>query len=113
MPSFLKAEDALKAKGVDEVIVMAVNDGAVMKGWAKAVGVKESSIFTFLGDPYLQATKKCGLLLELDMLKDIGLGLRCKRFTLIVDKGEVKHVAVAGAGDDAVTYGEATLEALA
>lgn len=85
-----------------------------MAGWKKALGVKDDSMCTFLGDPYLHGTRKMGLLLSAPMLKDLGLGLRCKRFTLVVDKGEVKHVAVAG-GDikDDVTFSEATLAALA
>merc|ERR1712232_1437735 len=52
-PSFLKAESELKAKGIDEVIIMSVSDGAVMAGWKKALGAKEDSMFTFLGDPYM------------------------------------------------------------
>lgn len=85
-----------------------------MDAWKKSLGVKETSIIACLGDPYLHATKKLGLVLSAQMLKDIGLGLRCKRFTLVVEKGEVKHVAVAG-GDvkDDATYAEATLAALA
>merc|ERR1739848_741523 len=49
IPGYLAAQKELKAKGIDEVIILAVNDGAVMKAWAKDQGT-EGSMLTFLGD---------------------------------------------------------------
>jgi peroxiredoxin len=113
IPNYMKHEDALKAKGIDEIFVMSCNDGAVMDGWKKTCGVKDGSIMTFIGDPYLRCTKKLGVVLRVDKLKQMGLGERCKRFTMVVDKGTVTYVSIAEPdGDASVTYAEATLAAL-
>ena len=58
MPGYLANEDALKAMGVDEIIVYCVNDGAVMQAWAADQKISESSsIIKFMGDPYASLTE--------------------------------------------------------
>ena len=56
IPDYKEKQDALRAKGVQEVIILAVNDGAVMMNWAKSqkVGL---SMLQFLGDPNSEFTK--------------------------------------------------------
>lgn len=99
MPGYLAKQDELKAKGVAEVIVFCVNDGAVMTAWAEELGVKGSMVSCF-GDPGSEVTQALGL-----VLKDKGpmavLGnQRCKRFSMLIDDGVVKSVNVAASKDD-------------
>ncbi len=56
IPDYKDKQDALRSKGVNEVIILAVNDGAVMMNWAKSqkVGL---SMLTFLGDPKSEFTR--------------------------------------------------------
>lgn len=104
MPGYLKKQDELKAKGVSDVVVFCVNDGAVMKAWAKDQGI-EGSIITFLGDPRSELTDALGLVLDHPGPMSVLGTTRCKRFSLLVDNGVVKTVNVAAsdtdpAGDD-------------
>jgi len=99
VPGYLAKQDELKAKGVAEVIVFCVNDGAVMTAWAEELGVKGSMISCF-GDPGSEVTQALGL-----VLKDKGpmavLGnQRSKRFSMLIEDGVVKSVNVAASKDD-------------
>merc|ERR550532_1415074 len=95
----LKKQDELKAKGISDVIVFCVNDGAVMKAWAKDQGI-EGSIITFLGDPRSELTDALGLVLDHPGPMSVLGTTRCKRFSLLVDNGVVKTVNVAASGTD-------------
>ena len=107
LPGFQSKGDALKAKGVDAVVCMAVNDPFVMKAWAESVGVRGEVMM--LPDGNAELTKALGL--EMDG-SGVGLGLRSKRFAMIVDNGTVTHLAVEeGPGLD-VSSAEKILEAL-
>lgn len=89
VPGYLKHLDALKAKGVDEVWCVAVNDAFVMAAWGKEQ--KAIGKIRFLGDGSAEFTKKLGL--ELDLTAG-GLGLRMQRFSMFVDNGVVKLLNV-------------------
>lgn len=89
VPGYLKNIDALKAKGVDEVWCVAVNDAFVMAAWGK--DEKAIGKIRFLGDGSAELTKKLGL--ELDLTGG-GLGLRMQRFSMLVDNGVVKSLNV-------------------
>jgi len=70
VPGYLEAQAQLKMRGIDEVLVYCVNDGAVMGAWAKDQGTEESMI-TMLGDPSRALTD------ALDMVRGIaGQGYR-------------------------------------
>jgi peroxiredoxin len=102
VPSYLANMDKLKAKKVDEVWCIAVNDGYVMAAWGrdqKAIGK-----IRFLGDGSAELTKKLGL--EVDIP---GMGVRCRRFSMFVDDGVVKHVNVEEAGKFEVSNAETML----
>ena len=104
VPSYLDNLDALKGKGVDEVWCFAVNDAFVMGAWArdqKAVGK-----IRFMADGSADYTKKLGL--ELD-LTGRGLGMRCNRFSMLVDDGVVKTLNVEGPGKFEVSDGATML----
>jgi peroxiredoxin (alkyl hydroperoxide reductase subunit C) len=107
LPGFVEHLDALKAKGVDKVICMAVNDPFVMGAWAKDQKVGDGIVM--LADGSAAFTKALGL--ELDLVAR-GLGVRSQRFALVTEGGVVTHLAVEDAGGFDVSRAEAVLEAL-
>lgn len=107
LPGFVQNIDALKAKGVDEIVCMAVNDAFVMGAWGKDQGVGEN--ITMLADGSGAFTKAMGL--ELDLVAR-GLGVRSQRFAMVVENGAVSHLAVEAAGGFDVSRAEAVIAAL-
>jgi len=99
VPGYLAKQDDLKEKGVSDVIVFCVNDGAVMTAWAKAQNV-EGSMISFLGDPGSELTQALGLVLDDAGLMGVLGNPRCKRFSMLVDDGVIKIMNVAAAPDD-------------
>lgn len=89
----------MKAKGVSDVIVYCVNDGAVMTAWAADQGV-EGSIISFLGDPRSEMTKALGMVLEHPGPMSVLGNPRCKRFSMLIDDGVIKTINVAEGPDD-------------
>lgn len=85
LPGYLNNLDALKAKGVQEIAVTAVNDPFVMKAWAEATG--GTGKITYLSDGSAEFAQATGL--SLDMTSR-GLGMRQQRFSMYVDDGEVR-----------------------
>lgn len=93
-------QSQLKAAGIDEVIVFAVNDPHVMSAWAKDQGVNGTMI-RFLADPEAKLTTALGMLLDDQRVLSNNLGNpRCKRFALLVDDGTIRAVKVSGTPDD-------------
>jgi peroxiredoxin len=93
LPGFVEKADAFKAKGVDDIVCMAVNDPFVMKIWGEQSGVGEK--VTMLPDGNAELTA------ALDLGMDgtgAGLGQRCKRFAMVVEDGTVKKVSVDDKG---------------
>ncbi|WP_027283568.1 peroxiredoxin [Rubritepida flocculans] len=107
LPGFVAQADALKAKGVDAIACMAVNDVFVMGAWGKDQGVGEKVIM--LADGSAAFTKALGL--ELDLTAR-GLGVRSQRFALVAKDGVVTHLAVEAPGAFEVSSAEAVLAAL-
>ena len=107
LPGYVQNYDALKAKGVDTVACMAVNDAFVMGAWGKDQGVGDKVVM--LADGSAAFTKALGL--ELDLTAR-GLGVRSQRFALVAKAGKVTHVAVEAAGAFEVSSAEAVLAAL-
>ncbi len=107
LPGFVQNAAALKAKGVDEIVCMAVNDGFVMGAWAKDQGVGDT--ITMMSDGSAALTKAMGL--ELDLVAR-GLGVRSQRFAMVAQDGKVTHLAVESAGGFDVSRAEAVLAAL-
>lgn len=108
VPGYLAALGDLKAKKVDEVWCLAVNDGFVMAAWGrdqKAIGE-----IRFLGDGSAELAKKLGL--ELDLTKG-GMGMRMQRFSMFVDNGVVKQVNVEAPGKFEVSDATTMLKQLA
>jgi peroxiredoxin len=107
LPGFVENAEALKAKGVDSVVCMAVNDAFVMAAWAKSQGITDSIVM--LADGSAAFTKALGL--ELDLVPR-GMGVRSQRFALIAENGKVTHLAVEAPGGFDVSRAEAILAAL-
>ena len=89
LPGFIENADKLKAKGVDTIACLAVNDAFVMGAWAKQSGAEGK--ITMLADGNCLYTKALGL--ELDA-SGFGMGQRGQRFALIVENGVAKHVFI-------------------
>jgi peroxiredoxin len=107
LPSFVQAADALKAKGVDTIACMAVNDAFVMQAWGKDQGVDGKIVM--LADGSANLTRALGLDLDLTAR---GLGVRCHRFALVAKDGKVTHIGVEAPGAFEVSKAEAILEKL-
>ncbi|MGD0188515.1 MAG: peroxiredoxin [Roseiarcus sp.] len=85
LPGFLAHEAAIKAKGVAEIAMMAVNDQYVLAAWSKATGA--DGHIAFLADGAADFAKAAGL--DFDASAG-GLGVRSKRYAMLVDDGVVK-----------------------
>ena len=107
VPSYLKNFDALKAKGVDEIWCFAVNDPFVMGAWSR--DQKAGGKIRFMADGSAAYTKQIGL--ELD-LNGRGMGMRCQRFSMLVDDGVVKAINIEGPGKFEVSDGDTMLKQL-
>ena len=107
LPGFINNFDKLKAKGIDTIACMAVNDVFVMKAWgesSKAAGKVE-----MLADGNGEYARALGL--ELDASK-FGMGTRSKRFSVIVDNGVVKTLNIEPPGEFGVSSAEQALKQL-
>ncbi len=107
LPGFVANADALKAKGVDSIVCLAVNDAFVMGAWGKDQNVVDKVML--VADGSAAFTKAAGL--ELDPTER-GLGLRCQRFSMVVDDGVVKSLTIDAAGTFEATSAEKILEQL-
>jgi peroxiredoxin (alkyl hydroperoxide reductase subunit C) len=107
MPGFVQNADAIKAKGVDSVICVAVNDVFVMGAWGKEQGAGDKVVM--LSDGSAMLTKALGL--ELDLTAR-GLGVRSQRYALVAEDGKVTHLAVEAPGGFEVSKAEAILAAI-
>ncbi len=107
LPGFVQQAEAIKAKGVDTIACLSVNDAFVMGAWGKDQGVGDKVLM--LADGSADLTKALGL--ELD-LNSRGFGLRSQRYAMIVDDGVVTAVNVEEGGAFKVSSAEAILEAL-
>ncbi|KAL9238826.1 hypothetical protein vseg_013199 [Gypsophila vaccaria] len=96
VPSFIQHSAALKSKGVSVVACVSVNDAFVMKAWKDSLGVTDDSV-VFLCDVNGEFTKAIGA--ELDLTdKPVGLGVRSRRYAMIVDDGVAKVVNMEEGG---------------
>ncbi|MDE1173037.1 MAG: peroxiredoxin [Parvibaculaceae bacterium] len=87
LPGFVQKADDLKAKGVDEIACLSVNDAFVMGAWGKAQGAEGK--VTMLGDGNAEFTKKLGL--DFDG-SGFGMGTRSLRYSMLVEDGVVKTI---------------------
>ncbi len=107
LPGFKQHAAELKAKGVDAIVCLSVNDGFVMRAWAKDQGVTDEVLM--LADGNGDFTKAVGL--ELDGSK-FGLGQRSQRYSLVAKDGVVEQLHVEAPGEFKVSSADFLLEAL-
>jgi len=104
LPGFLKRAGELRAKGVDTIACMAVNDVFVMNAWGKSSGVGEEILM--LADGNGDYAKALGLTMDGSRF---GMGTRGQRFALVVDDGIAKQVYVEAPGEFKVSAAEHVL----
>jgi len=107
VPSYLANYDKLKAKGVDEIWCISVNDAFVMGAWGR--DQKATGKIRMMADGSAEFTKKLGL--ELDLTAR-GMGVRMNRISMLVDDGVVKQLNVEGPGKFEVSDAETMLKQL-
>ena len=106
LPGFIEQADAIRAKGVDDIICMSVNDAFVMGSWGKAQNADD---LVKAGDGNGEFTAAIGLQMD---GSGFGLGTRSQRYAMIVEDGTVTKLALEEAGQFEVSKAEAILEAL-
>ena len=107
LPGFKQHAAELKAKGVDTIACVSVNDVFVMKAWGDNQGVGDDVLM--LADGNGEFTRAVGL--ELDASR-FGMGPRSQRYSLVVDDGVVKEVNVEQGGEFKVSSAEYMLAQL-
>jgi peroxiredoxin len=107
LPGFIEKNADLKAKGVDKIACVSVNDAFVMDAWGKAQGADGK--VDMLADGNGDLTRALGL--EMDGT-GYGMGKRSKRYAMVVDNGVVKAVSIEQPGQFEVSSAEAVLKGL-
>ena len=106
LPGFVVNADAIKAKGVDAIVCLSVNDAFVMDAWGKA---QNADAIHMVADAGGEFTKAMGLELDLTAL---GLGVRSRRYAMIVNNATIGTINVDEGGKLEVSSAERILEAL-
>ena len=108
LPGYVQHADALREKGAEDIICLSVNDAFVMAAWGKdqSVGGRVRMVADGSGT-FAAATG-----LEPDLVKG-GLGMRCQRFSMIVDNGVVKDIETEDPPVADLTGAEKMLEKMA
>ena len=107
VPGYLVQYDALKAKGVDEIWCISVNDPFVMGAWGRDLKVGKK--IRMFGDGSAEFTKKLGM--EFDLISR-GLGVRSQRYAMIVNNGVVKTLDLEAPGKFVVSDASSVLKQL-
>ena len=107
LPSYVELADKIRAKTVDEIWCLAVNDAMVMAAWGK--DQKAGEKVRMLGDGSATFTKALGL--EQD-LTERGFGVRSQRYSMLVENGVVKSLSLEKPGQFEVSSAEKMLEQL-
>lgn len=109
VPGFVEKSGELKAKGVDTIACVSVNDAFVMKAWKADLKVGEEVLF--LSDGNGDFTRALGVTLDLSD-KPVGLGVRSRRYALLAEDGVVKILNLEEGGAFSVSSAEEILKAL-
>ena len=89
LPGYVANSDKLKAKGIDNIFCLSVNDPVVMNAWGEVNNA--AGKITMLSDPYLLFTKAIGA--EVDR-NSKGMGIRSNRYAMVIENLEVINVQV-------------------
>jgi glutaredoxin/glutathione-dependent peroxiredoxin len=107
LPGFVQQAEQIKAKGVNTIACLSVNDAFVMDAWGKNQNVGEKVMM--LADGNAEFTKAVGL--EMDG-SGYGMGLRSRRYSMLVDDGVVKQLNMEKPGAFEVSNAETILKQL-
>ena len=107
LPGFVERAEELKAKGVDEVACVAVNDAFVMQAWSESAGADGK--VTMLADGNADFARALGLTMD---GSKFGLGERGSRWSAIVDDGIVEQLNVEEPGAFSVSSADYMMERL-
>lgn len=107
LPGYIENFEKLKAKGVDEIWCLAVNDHFVMASWGREQ--KAFGKVRMMADGSAEYVRKLGL--ERDLSAN-GMGIRSQRFAMIVEDGVVKYLGIEGSGQFEMSKAETVLEKL-
>lgn len=107
LPGFLEQANAIRAKGVDEIVCLAVNDAFVMGAWGKASNAQGK--VRMLADGNAEFTKALGLALD---ASGFGMGTRSQRYAIIAQDGKVKELFVEPGPGLTVSSAESVLAKL-
>ncbi len=106
LPGFVRLADAIKARGVDEIVCVSMNDVFVMDAWGRD---QDADDIVMAGDGNGEFTQAIGLTLD---GSSFGLGTRSERYAMIVEDGAVTQLAVEEPGKFEVSNAESILSAL-
>jgi peroxiredoxin len=107
VPSFVSNADALKGKGISDIVCVSVNDAFVMEAWGK--DQKAEGKVRMLADGNGEFSEALGLMFD---ASGFGMGKRSQRYAMVVDDGVVKTLNVEKPGAFDVSSGDAILKAL-
>jgi glutaredoxin/glutathione-dependent peroxiredoxin len=107
LPGYVQNAEALKAKGVDTIACLSVNDAFVMGAWGREHGAGDKVVM--LGDGSCEFTEAIGLTVD---RREAGMGIRSQRYSMLVDNGTVTELNVEPSGEYGVSSAEAMLGSL-
>ena len=105
LPGYVASAEALKAKGIDEIACVSVNDAFVMGAWGKEHNA--GGKVTMLGDGSCELTEALGL--TVDRIA-AGMGIRSQRYSMVVKDGVISELNVEPSGEYGISSAEAMLE---
>jgi len=105
LPGYVANSEALKAKGIDEIACVSVNDAFVMGAWGKEHNA--GGKVTMLGDGSCELTEALGL--TVDRIA-AGMGIRSQRYSMVVKDGVISELNVEPSGEYGISSAEAMLE---
>ena len=106
LPGYVQKADEIRGKGIDEIVCLAPNDVFVAHAWGEAHQVSDK--VTMLADGSVEFTRALGL--ELDLTAK-GMGMRSKRYSMVVEDGVVKKLEVEPNSGEVAVSGAATCTA--
>jgi len=107
LPGFVQHADAIRARGIDEIACVSVNDAMVLAAWGREHGA--GGKVRMLSDGLGEFTRALGL--EQDMSAK-GYGVRSKRYAMLIDNGKISELYIEPPGEYGISSAEALLERL-
>ena len=104
LPGYVANSAALKAKGIDEIACVSVNDAFVMGAWGREHNAPGK--VTMLGDGSCELTQALGLTVD---RTEAGMGIRSQRYSMVVEDGVIKELNVEPSGEYGVSSAEVML----